>query len=190
MQAGLSWAVRAKLARQAHCSGGCDHSNGVNSTEPRFWSTAITQTYPKTSRRQGINIPLPLPFSLFVNRWHTDFRKALHTVSRATRCWSVFILERHPTTSPPHSATTTQDTLNSSRAMYLCHWRNTEMHSPSLSHPPPLTTKALSLCPMSFRQFPPVTDKFGSGFQALNNLDTYKEVRGLKGILGVSWFCF
>lgn len=72
--------------------------------------------------------------------------------------------------------------------MYLCHWKNTEMHSPSPSDLPPLTIRAFSLCPMSFTQFPSVTDKSGSGFQDLNNLDAYKEVREFKGIVGVSCF--
>lgn len=49
------------------------------------------------------------------------------------------------------------------------------MHSPSYSHLPPLTIRAFSHCLMSFTQFPLVTDKFGSEFQGLNNLDAYKE---------------
>lgn len=62
------------------------------------------------------------------------------------------------------------------------------MHSPSL---PPLTIKAFSLCLMSFTQFPSVSYKFVSGFQDLNNLDAYKEVREFKGILGgVLFFAF
>lgn len=72
-------------------------------------------------------------------------------------------LERHPTTAPSDSATATQDTLNSS-----------------------LTIRAFSLCPVSFTQILPVTDKFGTGFQDLNNLDAYKKGTEFKGTVGVS----
>lgn len=94
----LNWAQWvyeiAKLARHAalaattHC-----RVTGVKNTDPRSWSTTITQTSPKNLWGKAL-IPPCLPPSHFL----IDGRPTSpDTPYGATRRWLLSILERHPT---------------------------------------------------------------------------------------------